>query len=245
MSLVAVGLAVLVGAALQSALGFGFALITAPALFAVMAPGGALTILAFMSGLLSLLVLFAEGRDVQVAWHPVTRLLAWSLPGLVAGVLILRAVDKPVLQVGVGLAVMAAALSDARAAAAGAAALPWPVAPVGLAAGAMTTTTGVNGPPMLMYFLRSGIDPHRIRDSMAAAFLLFSPLAVVALAVGGRLGLGDVGVVELAALLAVVAVGRPLGRMLFERLDARSFRIVGVALAVVAGAASVVAGLTG
>ena len=83
----------------------------------------------------------------------------------------------------------------------------------------MATTTGVSGPPIVMYFLRTEADQHQTRDSLAAAFLLYVPLSVAALAVGGRLGLGDVGAAELAGLLALILVGRTLGRALFLRLS--------------------------
>ena len=116
MTLAAVVVSVLAGAVLQSATGFGFALVTAPVLFAVFTPGEALTLLALMAGTLSALVLFSEGRDVDVHGD-VGRLVAWGVPGMVIGVLLLRAVDKPVLQIGVGAAVVTAALLQARRAA--------------------------------------------------------------------------------------------------------------------------------
>lgn len=245
LSVVAVALAVLAGAALQSATGFGFALVSAPVLFAVLDPGEALTTLILLAAVLSLLVLFAERRDLEVRRGDVLRLTAWAVPGLAAGVVVLRAVDKPVLQVGVGVAVIAAALIDLRGTRGVAGGAPWPVAPVGLAAGALTTTTGVNGPVMVMYYLRTGGDQHQVRDSMAATFLAFSPLAVAALAVGGRLGFGHLDPLELAGLLGLVVAGRPVGRALFLRMSAPMFRTAGVTLALLAGLGSVVAGVAG
>ena len=244
MTLIAVVAAVLVGAVLQSATGFGFALVTAPVLFAVFSPGEALTTLVLLAGTLSTLVLFSEGRDLAVRRGDVARLIAWGVPGLAVGVLLLRAVQKPVLQVGVGVAVITAALLEVRRAAyPESGGKPWPAAPVGFVSGALTTTTGVNGPPMVMYFLRSGADPHQMRDSLAAAFLLYTPLTVAALAVAGRLDFGHLGVAELVGLLALVLAGRTLGRALFLRLSEGAFRTAGVTLALLAGVGSLVAGL--
>ncbi len=246
MTLAAVAVAVLAGAVLQSATGFGFALVSAPVLFAVFTPGEALTILILLAGALSALVLFSEARELAVRRRDVRRLILWALPGLAVGVLVLRAVDKPVLQVGVGLAVVTAALLEARRAASpDTAAKPWPAAPVGLVSGALATTTGVNGPPMVMYFLRSGADQHEMRDSLSAVFLLYVPLSVAALAVAGQLGLSDVEPIELAGLLVLVLLGRPLGRALFLRLSEDAFRTAGIALALLAGVGSLVAGLAG
>jgi len=249
-SIVIAAVAVLIGAALQSATGFGFALVSAPALFAVLEPGAALTILVILSVALSILVLTAERRGRRIIGGDVLRLTAWSVPGLIGGVVLLGIVAKPVLQVAVGVAVVAAALVDLRAAArpreAGARApTRWPLAPVGLGVGALTTTTGINGPPLLTYFQRAGADPHEVRDSLAACFLLLNPLAAVALAADGQLGLGGIEPLELVLLLVLVAVGQPVGRAVFLRLSPGRFRAVGVALAVAAGLASILAGALG
>ena len=246
MSVTVVAVAVLVGAALQSASGFGFALVTAPVLFAVFAPGEALTLLVVLATLLSVLVLVTERRDVDIDWGEALPLAAWGVPGLALGIVILRAVDKPVLQVAVGLAVIAAAALELRGGpATGGPPRRWPRPPVGLAAGTLATTVGVNGPPMMMYLLRTGADQHRVRDTMSAAFLLYTPLVVAALVAGGLLGLGEVGGAELAVLLAMVVAGRPLGRALFLRLDAGAFRRAALILALAAGVGSLAAGLAG
>jgi uncharacterized protein len=56
--------AALVGAAVQSATGFGFALVLSPALFAVMEPTEAVTALLLLGAVLNMLVLL-EGHDVR------------------------------------------------------------------------------------------------------------------------------------------------------------------------------------
>ncbi len=244
MTVAAVAVAVLAGATLQSATGFGFALVTGPVLFAAFAPGTALTLLTLLAPLLSILVLLSERRGVDVRWRAIVPLVLWGIPGLALGVVILSAVDKPVLQVAVGVAVVVAAALELRgrpAATAGPA--PWPAAPVGVVAGTLSTTVGVTGPPVLLYLLRTDFDQHQLRDSLAATFLLFAPAVAIALAAGGQLRLDDIAPVEVVALLALVGVGRPLGRWLFLRMDAQRFRAVGLSLALMAGLASVVGGL--
>ena len=246
MELALVAAAVLAGAVLQSATGFGFALVTAPVAFAVFGPGEALTLLALLATLLSALILLTERRTLDIRRRDAVLLAAWGIPGLAVGIVVLRAVDKPVLQVAVGVAVIAAVGLELRSRSAEASApRPWPVAPVGIAAGALATTVGVNGPPMVVYLLRTGADQHQMRDTLAAAFLLYTPLVLLALLAGGQLGFGDLNPAEVVALLAVVLVGRPLGRAVFLRLDAATFRSAGLVLAGLAGVASVAAGLAG
>lgn len=247
--MVLVAVAVLIGAALQSATGFGFALVVSPPLFAVVGPNAALTILIVLSIALSLLVLFGERRIHQVRRPETAALMAFSAPGVVLGVMVLRLLDKPALQVGVGLAVVVGVLVDAAGSSPKSAEArieqSWPPAPTGLVTGTLTTTVGVNGPPLLVFFGRLGATPEETRDSLAACFVVQSVLGAAALLAFGRLELGPVSAPLMLVLLALVAVGRPLGRWLFVRLHPDRFRTAGVALAVIAGLASIAAGVTG
>jgi uncharacterized membrane protein YfcA len=106
--------AALVGASVQSATGFGFALVLSPALFAVLDPAEAVTGLLVLGLALNLLVLFEGGRPEHVDWRALAPILAAALPGLAAGAVALALLSKEALQVAVGLAVMAAAGWQAR-----------------------------------------------------------------------------------------------------------------------------------
>ncbi|MGI8945379.1 MAG: sulfite exporter TauE/SafE family protein, partial [Thermoleophilaceae bacterium] len=81
--MVLAALATLVGASVASATGFGFALILSPAMFALLAPGEAVTTLLVLGLTLNLLILFGSGgRPQAVCWRAVGPMLAGSLPGL-------------------------------------------------------------------------------------------------------------------------------------------------------------------
>src|SRR5262245_50587803 len=108
MSLIAVaaGTAVFTGAALQSSIGFGFALVAAPLLFAATTPPeavGLMIVLAFEVGVLTLLT---ERRRPRPMWRDVRAVVAWSLPGALVGVAILRALDALALQLLVTVGVL-------------------------------------------------------------------------------------------------------------------------------------------
>ncbi|MBA2256714.1 MAG: sulfite exporter TauE/SafE family protein, partial [Thermoleophilaceae bacterium] len=77
--------AAFLGATLQSATGFGFALVLGPALIAVLTPAEALTTLLVLSASLNLLMLFSERRRRSIRWSDVLLLLAAAAPGLVGG----------------------------------------------------------------------------------------------------------------------------------------------------------------
>ena len=238
----------LLGASLQSATGFGFALVLGPALFAVLEPAEALTTLLVLGALLNLLVLFAERERPQVLPSELGALLASAAPGIVAGALLLSAISKPPLQVVVGVAVVIAALFQARR---GLVTAPipgrrtggWLAAPVGLAAGALTTTTSTNGPPLVLWYQRLGSSPAELRDSVAGASLALNAGGAVTLAlVVGREQSLDLGTI--AVLVPLVIVGHLVGKRLFELSRPEQFRAAGLALILAAGAASVVAGLS-
>ncbi len=244
-----VAVATLLGATLQSATGFGFALILAPALFAALSPAEALTTLLILGASLNALVLFTERRPRAVRWRQLVLVLVAAAPGLLLGAVLLEALSKPTLQVAVGLAVIAGAVLQARQRSAPKPALSpgretWMSVGTGILVGALTTTTSTNGPPLVLWFQRLAMTPGQLRDSIAAALL---PLNVVGLAaltlIAEEEQAFEPGTVAL--LLALTVVGHVAGRRLFERLSADRFHAVAVILVFVAGIASVADGMGG
>ena len=238
-----VALGVIVGATLQSAMGFGFALVAGPAVFAVAEPAEAITILIALGTVLNLLIMLAERRPSEILRAEVIRVLAWAAPGVVAGVFILLALSKPALQVIVGISVIVAVAIQARNGLAEAGQdNPVARAVAGLAAGTLTTTTATSGPPLVLYLQSAGVRPEPFRDTMAAMLLGLNVMGVVALVVAdNRAELPEPAI--LAILVAMVVAGRPAGRAVFDRFDHHSFRVAGLGLIVVSGLASIVAGL--
>ena len=97
----------LAGAALQSATGFGFALVSAPLLFAAAEPEQAVGLLILLGLLVNLITLGTEGRRPQPLRPRPAAILAWAVPGVFVGLLALRSLDSTALQVAVTLGVFA------------------------------------------------------------------------------------------------------------------------------------------
>ena len=225
------------GASVQSATGFGFALVLSPALFAVLEPFEAVWALLALGLVLNVLVLRDGGR---VRWDALGPALIAAVPGLALGALMLSLAPKPVLQVAVGIGVVAAAALTWRA----------PAMPrsggaftAGLASGALTTSVSLSGPPLVLWLRARGFSPAELRASLAAAFLFLN-------AAGGVLLLGAHGAPAadpslLLVLLALVVAGHLLGARLFRRVDAERFSVLVLALVVAGGLASAAAGLSG
>jgi len=217
---VAAGVAVAAGACLQSATGFGFALVAAPLLFAATEPAQAIGLLIVLGTEVNLLTLLGERRRPAPVRPDAALLLAWSLPGALAGVAVLRALDAVALQLAVTAGVLISlAVRWRTQRTMGSAGRPpgWALPVSGFAAGGLTTSTNTAGPPLVLYLLRREAPPVAVRDTLTIVFLGLSVVGAVALAVTGTTGALPKAS-WLAALIPVVAVGHLAGRPVFHRL---------------------------
>jgi uncharacterized membrane protein YfcA len=115
---------------------------------------------------------------------------------------------------------------------------------VGMASGALTTSTGVSGPPLVLWLESQGLRPVELRTSLAACFLALNFAGGVALVIAGATGeLAGPGL--LVPLLALVVLGHAAGALAFRRLDGDRFRAVVLGLVLLTGLASLAAGLAG
>jgi uncharacterized membrane protein YfcA len=207
--------AVAAGAALQSATGFGFSLVAAPLVFAAVGPEEAVGLLLVLGAEVNLLTLGTEGRRPRPLGRETAILAAAAVPGAIAGVAVLRALDAVALQLAVSAGVVATLA--ARHVIAGRRTPAWAAPIAGVAAGALTTSTTTAGPPLLVYLLGRGLEPARVRDTLTVTFLALSAIGAGALAITGTdEALPDP--VTLAVLAPIVAAGHVAGRPLFARL---------------------------
>jgi len=235
-------LAVLLGAALQSATGFGFALVAAPILFALLGPQEAVSAGVLLALLLNGLTLVTERRRPAVLWRAAGALVAWSLPGLALGALALRELPERPLSALVALAVLAALALRVRSRSRGRAPSPrrWHGPVAGVASGALATSTSLSGPPLVFCLLARGAAPAAMRDTLAAIFVAEAVLSFPALLATGTFTLPG----GVPALLAAGLAGQLLGRRAFAWLHGERYERAVLALlavtALVALTASVV-----
>jgi uncharacterized protein len=238
--------AVMTGAALQSAVGFGFALVAAPLLYAASpSPEQAVGLMIVLGLEVNLLTLLAERRRPDPVWGDVAAVVAWSLPGALVGVAVLRALDAVALQVLVTAGVLTALAVNLRAGTVPAAhgdspRARWARPAAGLSSGALNTTTSTGGPPVALLLMARGLRPHVVRDTLTASFVGMAAIALLALALTGT----DEAVPDaswIAALVPLTAVGQIAGRPLFARLAAaRSYERVLTLVLVVTVAAGLI-----
>ncbi|WP_297081508.1 TSUP family transporter [uncultured Demequina sp.] len=193
----AIAVVIVVGACLQSAVGFGLGMLAAPVV-AFFAPDLLPATLLLVTTILTLVVAIRERAHLDL--HGTGWALAGRLPGGVAGALLLVVI--PVA--GIAWIVIVTVLIGVVLTVGG-----WRPAPskralvsAGFASGVMGTTTTIGGPPMaLVWQGRSGA---RLRGSMAMFFLVGSLASLLAL-----LATGSVRSEQLlfAAALALPALG--------------------------------------
>ena len=211
---VAAGLGVLLGAGLQSAIGFGFALVAAPLLFAATEPEQAVGLLIVLALGVNLMTLGTERRVPAPLWRLVVALSLWALPGMVLGVLVLRSVSADLLQVLLTVSVFVALFVQRNA---GVALPAWATPLAGLSSGTLATTTTTSGPPLVLLLRGRGHEPGRVRDTLTVLFLAGSVTsAIVLLAAGVERAVPEA--VTLLALAPLVVAGHLLGRPVFARL---------------------------
>lgn len=219
--------AVAAAAALQSATGFGFSLLAAPILFAVLDPQPAVGMLALLGLGVNVLTLLTEGRRPRPLVREAITLVAWALPGALIGVVILRNLDPVALQLLLtGGILTTLAARHAMTARAGIVPVlhdgprPRPVwsAPVaGLASGALSTSTSTSGPPLLLHLLGRGARPSVVRDTLTVCFLSLGLITPIALLVT-RTSEAIPDPWLAAALVPAMLLGHLLGRRGFAHL---------------------------
>lgn len=243
-AMIATGLVVLLAAAVQYASGFGFALITTPLLSLTIGAHDAVLV-AVALGLLGNVSMAWSGRRVADR-HVLAGVLWWAPPGLAIGVLLYTAVGDQTLQLIVAGAVTMAVVSLAsgwRIRAASRAS----VAVAGVLAGALTTTTGTNGPPVVTLLAARETSPATFRATSAASFLLLDLVAVPLLLLGSSRSAGesDLGWWLVVVCVPALVVGAWLGTRSRDLLSEAAFRrlvLVLLSCSAASAAAAVVVG---
>lgn len=208
------GIAVLVGAVIQGAVGMGVGLVAAP-IVTLLDPSlmpGSLLVAGFLMPLMSL----ASERshvDPQVGW-----VFAGRVAGTLPGVLIVAALPPEQLALGVGIMTLVAVALTVHTF----------VLPVTrstlLGAGFMSavgaTTASIGGPPLGLVYQRS--DPKTLRSTTAFVFVIGSALSMGALAVAGEMSLREL--LTGLAFFPFFAVGFALSLPMRRHLHGAWFR---------------------
>lgn len=207
LALAGISFAVFVLAALAQAVsGFGSALVAVPLLTLVVDPATALVSATVVS---LLLVAGSSWRERDHVEAKVARRLTLAgLLGMPLGLVALRTLDDRSLStlIALTLLTMVALLALGVRLPSG----PRTQLGAGVTSGALLTSTGMNGPPLVLVL--HAFEPRRFRATLQAVFLGQDVVAVVAFAVLGLLS------TQTLACVVGGALGLPLGWLVGDRI---------------------------
>jgi uncharacterized membrane protein YfcA len=232
---------ILVGLAslMQGILGFGSALVAVP-LALIFLPKETVVSSMFMVGLSLNGFLSVRIRE-RISYRPVLILFFASLFGMPLGVWILTAIPLEAMQVFVGCLVVlfTLLLQWGKLKLPQKGVLPWVA---GFFSGLLNTSTSMSGPPVLILLAGQGLPKDQFRRTLVSFFFVSGLVAALMLALSGVMTLQRVSY-GLAAI-PFAFLGGYVGDTVSKRLPERPFRVLALAVLFVAGAYSVVSGLT-
>lgn len=218
-------------ALLQTASGFGFALIVMPLLTLLLGVQAAAPLVALLG--LALYGINLLRYRQGLLWQEVIRLGAAALVGVPIGVWLLSSLEERVVEAGLGLVlVLFGAYSLARPYGPQLDSSSWAY-PAGFLAGCLGGAYNTPGPPVIVYGSLRQWPRDGFRSVLQALFLVSGVLVVIAHAVAGHLvaPIWNGFAVALPALLAGIVAGA----LLDQRLDPARFRRLVLAMMVVLG----------
>ncbi|WP_077329470.1 sulfite exporter TauE/SafE family protein [Virgibacillus siamensis] len=209
---------ILLASVLQTSTGFGFSIVATPFLLVLFDPREAIQINLILSLIISIALILKIKHDIDK--RILKRFITGSLIGLPVGISIFLIMDMTLLKLGVGLLIVVLTVllvlkfrihqSDRR------------DLVIGGVSGAFTTSIGIPGPPILLYFSGTATSKETLRGTTLAFYLwIYAISLVIQVIVAGTTR--DVWESSLTAL-PIVIIGLVLGQMLFKWISQDLFR---------------------
>lgn len=232
-------IAVLLASLVAGLTGFGFAIVAVPILMILMPPKVVVPLVQLLSTVLQIVVLVEARKwaDLRRMWP----LILTGVAGVPLGTYLLLILDPETLRILVGAVVVVSALAML-------AGWRWSVrneklasVPVGLAGGALGGSTGMPGPPVILFFANQGMAKQTFRANLVLYFTCVGLMAVVSLLVGGLIA--EEVLVRWVGLLPAVGFGTWAGVWLARRTNQARFRQITLGVLVLTGVAAIASGL--
>jgi uncharacterized membrane protein YfcA len=211
--------------------GFGLALISTPILLFVYEPRTVIFLTAVFSVVINAAVVWDSWREAHR--RLALALLVPSCAGIVVGAEVLRVADPTYIRLAVGVVVVFSALLLVRDVRLPGADTRWGPVVAGSASGALSTSTGLAGPPIVLLLASRGLPKHQFRGTSAFYFLLMSAVTLVILYARGLVEAGDIPLA--AALVPAAMLGKAIGTAFLKRISESAFRSLSLGLVILTG----------
>jgi uncharacterized membrane protein YfcA len=219
--------------------GFGMGIVAIPPLLLLYDPATVIALIKVITLGTTWVVIAHAWRDIS--WRRIGWLTPPALAGLFLGGWLLKTLDPAVIKAIAGIIVflLAAllltwrpvALRERR----------WMAPAVGFLSGVGSTSTGMSGPPLVLFLTVTAVDKLTFRATAAVFFVLTDLVGLPALVSQGAVRADDL---RLALALAPVALlGRVIGIRLVPLVSPVAFRRATLGLLLLTGSVSIVTGL--
>ncbi|TMK59682.1 MAG: sulfite exporter TauE/SafE family protein [Actinobacteria bacterium] len=225
-------------ATIQATMGFGFALVAVPIIAVADDPKVAVVAVTAIGVPMTLWNTIRWRVHLRVG--AMGTVVGASLIGMPVGALILTRAPDRVLTFAIGIVVLGLTAWLWRG-------LQLPAGPrtevaAGIASGALATSTGTNGPPLVIAFQATGMERDAFRATLAGCFFVQGVIALVLFWAGGLLT-RHVGAAFVVGVPAIVA-GTLGGERLSTQLHGHAFRVAVLTLLGLSGALAIVGAIT-
>jgi uncharacterized membrane protein YfcA len=226
---------VFVAATAQTVTGFGFALVAVPFFIIFLEPKEVVVLTALVA--LANAAIVTRRAWEHVPWRTVATMIAGAVLGLPVGLFVLLFAPDEALRIGVAVASIVMAFALAAGVTLGRTGARGEVS-AGAISGVLTTSTGMNGPPVVLYLAGRRLHPTAFRGALSSYFLVGNILSLTTFAIAGVLSWPPV-LLAIAALPALIPATM-LGHAMVGRLRQEVFRTLVLAMLVITSLAAII-----
>ncbi|MFJ7737359.1 sulfite exporter TauE/SafE family protein [Lysinibacillus sp. NPDC097287] len=210
---------ILVATILQASTGFGFSIMATPFLLMLFLPQEAIQINIILSLIISTILIWRIRKDIDKML--LKRISLGSIVGIPFGFIIFMLSNITVIKLVVGVLLLLLTLlliCNFKMKA-----TPMRDFIVGGVSGALTTSIGMPGPPLLLYFTGTNIKKEHLRATTLAFFLFIFCISLLT----QILFTGTSILIWQSSLYAIpiVCIGLYIGQIIFKRINQQIFRL--------------------
>lgn len=210
---------ILIASILQTSTGFGFSILATPFLLLLFKPVEAIQINLILSLIISCALIMKIRKDID--YGMIKRLVIGSIVGLPIGMMIFLLLDMNKLKLAISMIILVLTIMlifkfrinqtrgrDLMA---------------GSLSGLLTTSIGMPGPPLLLYFSGTDTQKEKLRGTTLAFYLFIYFISLIIQIIVA--GTSKTVWVSSGYALPLVIIGLYMGQLLFKRINQQLFRI--------------------
>jgi uncharacterized protein len=230
----------------QTIAGFGGSFFILPALLVFFNAPTAITFSLLLGNAICLLVLFAEKRKREFSWPLVLGFAVTALPGLLMGAYVVTRIDKEILQIAIGILIIAALLVQEYAfpQASKAPRFSWSGLSAGFLAGVLNASAALAAPPLVLWLRSRIVTPNQFRDTLAVCFLLMNQMSIVTLYIFKPEAFTPRGFLIFASIAPIVFFAHRLGKYVLPNISSDKHKKIIFYLVILAGLSSIILGIS-